>query len=718
MLISTTSARAWVALLSALLVVLTWPLARAQEQEATGKVLATIPLPWWNTVVTMSEDRRLIFYAGWLRTSHGEDTRLLALDVSDPGHMLVRSETRLGNISVREAAVRGNRLFLLANIDGVKNPSRLLIFDIRNPAAPKQNEEVAFGDYARGLKVGSDDTRVTVTVRSRPEEGLGSRLVTVDLTDATRPVFHGGPIIPSDSDDAACPSCPHAPSPEISGRVMDRWRDHLLVWDFPNLIIWDLSNRSKPRIERTIDPGMSTLVDDARLLPGRDAIILLATRDARLPYQLFAISTARRPFSVTELRDTHARLLLRYANARKSWQADVAKHAVAALDDADVRRLLDDPAGLWPSERVLMLNDYGFWLTQSDMLDDAITVLTQVVRLAPTRAVAWLNLGDAFRAALRRSVDWQAKLSYSRQAADAYRRYVDNGGKSTAVDDFMALNPANAPGTVCDYVAAFYSRGRQAEMFGLPDPVDIAGNGRMLHVYVEYLRVAGGLLRIVASDKEPDPFGALPRTSVVGFGGADQDKMWFGGIHVIPFRKTYYVVYELDDGPYAVVKPNAGRVCTFHRKVEASLTVNRLPDACQRLLSGRPFDPVLPATANGPVDVTLVDGSAARFGREKTVPSDGGCEGERIALIAGNTFYWSPRGRALDDAQSQVPYYCRASASSLVKVGSEVMMQTNRGAAYEQPRAPYALFRILKDRIEEMCRVSDVVHYIPQTTAP
>jgi hypothetical protein len=368
------------------------------------------------------------------------------------------------------------------------------------------------------------------------------------------------------------------------------------------------------------------------------------------------------------------------------------------------------------------------------MLDDAIMVLKQVVHLAPKRAVAWLNLGDSFRAALRRATDWQAKLAYSQQTAAAYRSYVARAGKTVAgVDDFLTLNPTNAPASVCDYIGAFYSHGRQDEIFGLPDPVDIAGDGRMVHVYVRYGGSAA-IPDILATTEKIDPsdlLGSMTPTEVDFSGGDEERRIWFNHIRVVPFRDKYYVVYELDDGPYSVVKPNAGRLCTFRRKLKPSLDVDRLPGTCQRLLSGPPFEPVLPArgalppgissgpvTIAGTVKATLADGTPARFGTFTLVPYGGrACTAKGVALIAEDTLEKSPRAEALDDVEKQVPFYCSSSASSLVRVDAEVMVQTTTGTAYEQKPRPHALFRILKDRIEEMCRVNDGVHYVPQAAA-
>ena len=51
---------------------------------------------------------------------------------------------------------------------------------------------------------------------------------------------------------------------------------------------------------------------------------------------------------------------------------------------------------------------------------------------------------------------------------------------------FCAATPAAAAsaGDVCSAIAAAYNRGDQDKLWGYPDPVDIAGDGKLRHVYI------------------------------------------------------------------------------------------------------------------------------------------------------------------------------------------------------------------------------------------
>ncbi len=61
-----------------------------------------------------------------------------------------------------------------------------------------------------------------------------------------------------------------------------------------------------------------------------------------------------------------------------------------------------------------LINDLAFFLLESEYIHHSIGMLVQITRFAPNRAVAWLNLGDAYY-----------KLKENRKVIDAYRHYFD-----------------------------------------------------------------------------------------------------------------------------------------------------------------------------------------------------------------------------------------------------------------------------------------------------
>ncbi|MGE5372331.1 MAG: hypothetical protein ACM3QZ_10110 [Solirubrobacterales bacterium] len=73
----------------------------------------------------------------------------------------------------------------------------------------------------------------------------------------------------------------------------------------------------------------------------------------------------------------------------------------------------DDAKGISWTQFVCAINDYGYVLEQANRCKGALPVLQRVIKLAPNRTVAYLNLGD---------VSW--KLGQKKDAAGYYREYV------------------------------------------------------------------------------------------------------------------------------------------------------------------------------------------------------------------------------------------------------------------------------------------------------
>lgn len=140
--------------------------------------------------------------------------------------------------------------------------------------------------------------------------------------------------------------------------------------------------------------------------------------------------------------------------------------ATVDLEQAGISHLVAGPDGLSTAQRVSILNDYAFWkLQQHDgwTTHQAANVLQLVVKLAPNRAVAWLNLGDALRQEMD-SVSFfpngvfmsgtlsptpAQKKALASQALAAYRHYVVLSPKpvarvSTYLNALPSLQPAQA----------------------------------------------------------------------------------------------------------------------------------------------------------------------------------------------------------------------------------------------------------------------------------
>jgi len=479
------------------------------------------------------------------------------------------------------------------------------------------------------------------------------------------------------------------------------------------------------------------------------------------------IEAAERPAAVdaARLKRVHDESLAQYAAARRQ----LPKPLIAAmpylevpaslgllsadlatkLEKAGVSSLLDDRMAdqIQPAPRVEILNDYGFWLSKTNEPKKAIPILQKVVTLAPDRAIAWLNLADTVRSALGRAVTWDEKIELSAIGLQAYSSYQALTGKPLpAAEDFKFLyaDPAISS-NVCSYVAAFYTRGRQAELWGYPDPVDILGDRQLHHVYI-FDQGTAHIPVIVTSGKMLSEGELLTESfdkQEINFDRTDapsESGSW-PELHMLPFRDGYYLVYQEDGGPVAIVKPNAGTVCRFKRSFVPVLTENRAPAICREVVDGKPFDRV--GSMPLPDDRITIDdesglpsgGGIAHFERYSDVSLDpkgppgrvgfyefssgagAGCGLNGIALLDGNGLEKSPRAKALADVQDELQD-CRGSNTSLIRAHGQVLIEWTGGHALQRATPARTLLRLAGDKIETVCRVEERPTYSAETMTP
>jgi hypothetical protein len=375
-----------------------------------------------------------------------------------------------------------------------------------------------------------------------------------------------------------------------------------------------------------------------------------------------------------------------------------------------------------------------------------------VSELAPARAVAHLNLGNASRSSVTVAETWEQKTKFSTIGMKAYSAYQKLAGKDAPdAREFQALHATGSISeNVCSYVAAFYDRGRQEEMWGYPDPVDIAGDGKLRHVYI-FEQGTAHVPIIFASTKavpeEQRVMEGLDGGDEVNFertvdqSSAEEYGSW-PAIHVLPFRDGYYLVYQEDGGPVAVVKPNAGTVCRFKRNFTPVLVEDHASAICKEAFAGRAFAklpreklsggaPHVPANDLniGAFDNSQIDfeqysdvkldpvGEPARLGYFEIASGAGpGCSENGVAFLAGNGLEKSPRANALMEAQGQM-LKCGGSSAFPVRANGESLIEIDEGSATQRTTPPRTLLRLRGDKFETVCRVDQRPTYIPQPVA-
>jgi hypothetical protein len=462
-----------------------------------------------------------------------------------------------------------------------------------------------------------------------------------------------------------------------------------------------------------------------------------------------------RAFDAVRLRSVHDHLLADYPVERKKLLNTLAPSLfylklATALEDAGVRELLDDGnAKFVPvTVRIAILNDYGFWLSKTDDPRKAVLVLQNVVELVPTRAVTELNLADAAQAAVPLADTWEQKNNFSAIGLQAYAAYRRLSGKEPpAANAFEGLRVAASNSKdVCSYVATFYNHGRQADMWGYPDPVDIAGDGKLRHVYLfdegtAHVPVLFASTKAVPEEERSSESYKEP--AEVDFNltkdqsGTDDSRIWHDELHVLPFKEGYYVVYQDDGGPFAVVKPNAGTVCQFKRKFTPVLAEDHAPAICKEALAGTAFNKIpdqplpsgeirtndvdlhFPGGSDAPDFLRYSDvmldpkGALARIGYyEYSSGAGAGCGFSGIAFLDGKSLESSMRANALIEALSGMPR-CHGSTAFLVETNGENLIEWDAGQALQRNTPPRALLRLRADKVETVCRVDQRPTYIP-----
>ena len=293
---------------------------------------------------------------------------------------------------------------------------------------------------------------------------------------------------------------------------------------------------------------------------------------------------------------------------------------------------------------------------------------------------------------------------------------------------------------VCSFIAASYNRGDEDKLWGYPDPVDIAGDGKLRHVYIIEQGTAHVHSIVASTRRLSDSEQQTAPSEVNFFGSIGQDMVLETIPRIFSFKGAYYVVYEGDGGPYDVVKPDAGELCQFERHYSPVLGEDRAPALCKQALAGtsfKKFPTQKLATAITVEDADALDlpgpfsPSIARYAKLKLDPAappvtvgyfsyessaGSGCQAAGVVLLQGNDIEKSPRNTALLAAEGDMTN-CRGSNAFLIQAGGQTLFEIDGGAAEQQTKPPRALVRLNGDTIEKVCNVEQRATYSPAPAA-
>ncbi len=293
---------------------------------------------------------------------------------------------------------------------------------------------------------------------------------------------------------------------------------------------------------------------------------------------------------------------------------------------------------------------------------------------------------------------------------------------------------------VCAFIASAYNRDDQGKLWGYPDPVDIAGDGKLRHVYVIEQGTAD-VHSIIASTKPLSPAEQQTASSEVNFYGSIGQNMELETIpRVFRFKGAYYVAYEGDGGPYDVVKPDAGELCRFKRHYSPVLKEDHAPALCKQALAGKPFKKL--PTQKLAKTITVEDAdtldlpgpfspSVARYAKFKldhaavlvTVgyftyesSAGSGCHAAGVVLLHGQDIEKSQLNTALLAAEGDMTN-CRGSNSFVIQAGGQTLIEIDGGAAEQQTVRPRMLVRLNGDKVEKICNIEQQATYRPKPVA-
>ena len=423
-----------------LLAILIFALAPCTRADASDqldpRVLATISVPRVpDFSFDASEDGNTLYIVvyGAGRASNTEvaqdetaNTEFSVYDVSDAKRPRLISSTSLGNRGRLgfPSVIRGNRAFVFHRANAVWL-SGVTIIDVENSAAPEELGRITF-DIPRVSARVSDEGQ-WIMLSGLPRD-LSLQQLFLNVADPKAPArLVGSPILEWESGpiDHSIPGIPGEILDRRGGFALYSWRHRP---NGPAVWLYDVSRPDEPRLVRTLPVSPTT--GTTRILPSAHAIAFAQQRIGETAVDGFEIvlySTEPLPFEAGRLREIYQKRLEEYrACIEKTPYSTLycLGNFTQHLADAGIDTLLDrQPARISAADRIVMLNDYGFALSrqvlpeplQPGQVPYYVDILRGVVKLAPRRAVAWLNLGDAEREAIHISVT-TATSSRSREA--------------------------------------------------------------------------------------------------------------------------------------------------------------------------------------------------------------------------------------------------------------------------------------------------------------
>jgi len=711
-------------------------LAKAQFVWASGtdikddpRVLSTINLqPKTSYSFSFSNDGKSLYII--YRSPMDKDGRtptdqakLYIYDISDLRQPHLISTTEIGKIDGYQLEARNGVLFYFETLN-----NGFAIIDARDSAHPKI--------------AGHIDAAMTSEFRVSDD---GNLLVFKDLTD-------GGAYKFFDTSDPSAPK--PVPADKYSSNVLvtaqGKWNDfdrghgmdgiheHVRIEDIRGkealvttpdstgslFHLYDLSVAEKPKLIATFSPISGV----GRLVPTRQVVAFETGASKAGPSTIELSLPLNTSFNVDFLSKLYE------AMASKSYccnSNDLSQLKAAGID----KLVTEQPEGLTKGKRILMLNNYGFWLYREGekgqgslkSLQESAEALKAVVELSPDRAVAWLNLGDALHAQVPLVTTETEKASLWAEALKDFAHYKELSGKeASAVADMSSFDLpelVKSSKDVCNYAAQAINNKKEKEISS-PEGTATADDKTITFV----VGWAGGTcssseIKLKGDDTnygdgEPEISDSFHFIDP-GMGGND--------IMIVPFRGKSYTVSH--DG---VMDPNSGPVCSFEHAYKPVLVENKSSNLCEKFFNGE----LKPNIAWAPlkedeIEATNVGFTAfdAHFDHSAQVSFNGkesvqvahynlmstggcGCTQTGVAVLDKNKMQSLEREPNASLLKSQIKWWsCGDADADLVKEGDITYVKAWDG---NKDRPSSALLQLTDGLFQPMCRIEQKLTVTPK----
>ena len=282
--------------------------------------------------------------------------------------------------------------------------------------------------------------------------------------------------------------------------------------------------------------------------------------------------------------------VLREYRYTKIPESDSRKFAalVARLEKAGIAALRQGaPAGMATVTRASILNDYAYFMRLSGKPVESLDILDRVVGIQPERAVAHLNMAEAYRDSITPNSSIGAIEDVRNKIALHYRKYQQLTKRS--IPEFDTLVSAhlskNRP-TVCQYLADHVNRGKLDQVTIPPGWMDINNDGK-------YERTALGHGMGTMGGEVWSVYDGNGNSINLTSNESDSGQMTFG-VKFTAYAGSYYILNLKNERSAAIQSVEhmtsdnrVETVCSFTQEMVETIAEAKKPGLCKAALEGK-----------------------------------------------------------------------------------------------------------------------------------